>query len=53
MAEFSDRYRAAVLLAAASGLRQGEVLGIEVGHIDFLRRTVRVAQQLVGPDRGI
>jgi integrase len=48
-----DRYRAAVLLAAASGLRQGEVFGIEVGHVDFLRRTVRVAQQLVGPDKGV
>jgi len=48
-----DRYRAAVLLAAASGLRQGEVFGIEVGHINFLRRTVRVGQQLVGPDKGV
>jgi integrase len=48
-----DRYRAAVLLAAASGLRQGEVFGIEVGHVNFLRRTVRVAQQLVKPDKGV
>jgi integrase len=53
VATASPRYRAAVLLAAASGLRQGEVFGIEVEHIDFLRRTVRVAQQLVGPDKGV
>lgn len=46
------RYRALVLLAAASGLRQGEVFGLEVGHIDFLRRTVRVEQQMVGPEGG-
>lgn len=46
------RYRALILFAASSGLRQGEVLGLEVEHVDFLRRTVRVAQQLVGPDDG-
>jgi integrase len=39
-------------LAAASGLRQGEVFGLEVGCIDFLRREVAVRQQLVGPERG-
>ncbi|MET9222224.1 tyrosine-type recombinase/integrase [Streptomyces sp. NPDC003300] len=53
VAAASSRYRAAVLLAAASGLRQSEVFGIEVEHINFLRRTVRVAQQLVGPDKGV
>ncbi|MBT2401267.1 site-specific integrase [Streptomyces sp. ISL-100] len=41
------RERALVLLAAASGMRQGELFGLEVGHIDFLRREVRVQQQLV------
>ncbi|KNB52826.1 tyrosine-type recombinase/integrase [Streptomyces caatingaensis] len=46
------RYRALILFAAASGLRQGEVFGLEVEHVDFLRRTVRVEQQLVGPDDG-
>ncbi|MFI5883413.1 tyrosine-type recombinase/integrase [Streptomyces sp. NPDC051554] len=46
------RYRALVLLAAASGLRQGEMFGLEVGHINFLRREVTIAQQLVGPDDG-
>jgi integrase len=42
-----ERYRAAVVLAAGAGLRQGEVFGLEVRHVDFLRRTVRVEQQLV------
>lgn len=40
------RERALVLLAAASGLRQGELFGLEVEHLDFLRREVRVTQQL-------
>lgn len=45
------RLRAMILLAAASGLRQGEVFGLEVDCIDFLRREVVVRQQLVTPDR--
>lgn len=40
------RERAMILLAAASGLRQGELFGLEVRHVDFLRREERVAQQL-------
>ncbi|MER7562313.1 tyrosine-type recombinase/integrase [Streptomyces sp. NPDC097941] len=40
------RERALVFLAAASGLRQGELFGLEVRHVDFLRREVRVEQQL-------
>jgi integrase len=45
------RYRAMILLAAASGLRQGEVFGLEVDCIDFLRREVSVRQQLITPDK--
>lgn len=45
------RYRALVRLAASSGLRQGELLGLEEG-LDFLRRKVEASQQLVTPDRG-
>lgn len=41
-----------LLLAAASGLRQGEIFGLEVGHIDFNNGTVRVQQQVISPDRG-
>lgn len=42
-----QRYRAVVMLAAGSGLRQGEMFGLEVRHVDFLRRTLTVEQQLV------
>ena len=42
-----DRYRAAIVLAAGSGLRQGEVFGLTVDRVDFLRRTVTVDRQLV------
>ncbi|MFE6287678.1 tyrosine-type recombinase/integrase [Streptomyces sp. NPDC057877] len=45
------RYRAMILLAVASGLRQGEVFGLEVNCIDFLRREVTVRQQLITPDK--
>ncbi|MFI1422753.1 tyrosine-type recombinase/integrase [Streptomyces sp. NPDC020731] len=46
------RYRAMILLAVASGLRQGEVFGLEVECVDFLRREVIVRQQLITPDKG-
>jgi integrase len=40
--------RAVVPLVAGSGLRQGEVFGLEIPHVDFLRsRSLRVAQQLL------
>jgi integrase len=42
-----ERYRAAVVLAAATGLRQGEVFGLTIDRVDFLRRTLVVDQQLV------
>ncbi len=41
------RYRALVVFAAGTGLRQGEVFGLEVRHVDFLRRLLTVEQQLV------
>lgn len=37
------------LVAATTGLRQGELLGLQVADVDFLRRSVRVWQQLVSP----
>jgi integrase len=40
-----DRYRAAAVLLAGSGLRIGELLGLEVADIDFLRRSLRVERQ--------
>jgi integrase len=47
-----ERWRSAVWLAAGTGLRQGEVLGLTVDRVDFLRRTVRVDRQLVTAGRG-
>jgi integrase len=41
-----ERYRAVPLLAAATGLRGGELFGLELGSVDFLRREVHVRQQL-------
>jgi integrase len=41
----ADRYRAAVITLAGSGLRIGELLGLKVSDVDFLRRTVRVERQ--------
>ncbi len=41
------RYRALVVLAAGTGLRQGECFGLDAAHVDFLRRQIQVEQQLV------
>ena len=41
-----DRYRVVPVVAAGCGLRQGEVFGLRVGDVDFLRRTVHVRQQV-------
>lgn len=48
----APRFRALYLLAASSGLRQGELFGLEVDCVDFLRREVKVRQQLIDPDDG-
>ena len=42
-----ERYRALVVLAAGTGLRQGECFGLTLDRVDFLRRTIRVDRQLV------
>jgi integrase len=42
-----ERYRAAVLTGAGTGLRPGELFGLALDRIDFLRRTLQVDQQLV------
>lgn len=43
-----ERFQAVVDLVAGSGLRQGEVFGMEVDGLDFLRtRSVDVHQQLI------
>lgn len=42
-----QRYRALVVLAAGTGLRQGEAFGVTLDRVDFLRRTLTVDRQLV------
>lgn len=42
------RYHAMVILAAGPGLRQGEIFGLTLDRVDFLRRIARVDRQLVG-----
>ena len=40
------RYRALAVVAAGCGLRQGEVFGLRGVDVDFLRRRLRVEQQI-------
>lgn len=43
-----DRYQTMAVVAAGAGLRQGEVFGLTVPRVDFLRgRTINVVQQLI------
>ncbi len=46
----SPRFRAGVLLAAGTGLRQGEIFGLSLDRVDFLRRTITVDRQVVSVD---
>ncbi|HEY4603000.1 MAG TPA: tyrosine-type recombinase/integrase [Blastococcus sp.] len=41
------RWQAAVVLGAGTGVRQGELLGLTVDRIDFLRRQTVVDRQLI------
>lgn len=43
-------YRAVAVVAAGTGLRSGECLGLTIGAIDFGGEIVRVERQLVGPN---
>lgn len=47
-----EHIRAAVLVAAGTGLRQGELFGLTVDRINFLRRELRVDRQLWTPKAG-
>ncbi len=50
----SPRYKALIIAAAGTGLRPGEVFGLCVNRVDFLRRTLRVDQQLSRvPGKGV
>jgi integrase len=44
--ELPERYRGLAVVAAGCGLRQGEVFGLRVRDIDYLRRRIRVEQQV-------
>lgn len=46
------RYRAGLVAAAGLGVRQGELFGLTVDRVDWLRRTVRVDRQLLGVEPG-
>jgi integrase len=48
-----DHYKALVVLAAGTGLRQGECFGLTVDRVDFLRRTITVDRQLILPASGL
>ncbi len=48
LAAAAPEFRAAIILGAQVGLRAGEVQGLFVSDIDFLRRTVNVRRQLDG-----
>lgn len=42
-----ERFAALVILAAGTGLRQGEAFGLTLDRVDFLRRALTVDRQLV------
>lgn len=44
--------RAAVVLAACTGLRQGELFGLTGDRVVWLRRELRIDRQLVTPSKG-
>lgn len=45
-AAMPHRYRALVTVGAGTGLRQGELFGLQVADVDFLRRRVNVQRQV-------
>jgi integrase len=45
------RYRGLIIFAIGTGMRQGELFGLRVSDVDFLRREVHVRQQ-IQPKRG-
>lgn len=48
LASMTARLQPSVVVVAGSGLRQGELFGLTVDRVDWLRRTIRVDRQLVG-----
>lgn len=48
-----DRFRPFVALCAFAGLRHGETAAVQVGDIDYLRRTLHVVRQAQHGDGGL
>jgi integrase len=46
-AETTARYGALIIAGAGTGLRPGELFGLATDRVDFLRRSIKVDQQLV------
>ena len=46
VAALPERYAALAVVASGCGLRQGEVFGVRVSDVDFLRHTLHVRQQV-------
>ena len=46
-----QRHRVMVLVAIETGMRWGELVGLRVRHVDFLRRTIRVEEVIVEVSR--
>ena len=47
MRETPERCQALVVLAAGTGLRQGEAFGVTMDRVDLVRQTLRVDRQLI------
>ena len=50
--EIEPHFNAFVAVAAFAGLRLGEVAGLQVGDINFLKRTIKINRQIQGNGRG-
>lgn len=46
VAVLPGRYRALAVVGAGTGLRQGELFGLRVSDVDFLRRSIKVDRQV-------
>lgn len=51
-AESDPGFYAFIAVAAFAGLRLGEIAGLQVEDVDFLRRTIQVNRQVQGTKRG-
>lgn len=50
--EAPENHRVPLLVAAATGLRQGELWGLELDSVDFTKGEITVRQQPYSPDKG-